>query len=102
MAILACQHLEMQSLVEMLSVQDKRRHVYRCPSACRSWPLTTALLAIWGIEAGYALVRGHASWAWDDALSLELGLLGIWGDRNSLVGQYEGNSQAYGRVTYSF
>ncbi|MDG2308911.1 MAG: hypothetical protein P8R42_30375 [Candidatus Binatia bacterium] len=64
--------------------------------------LTTELLGVWGIEAGYALTRAHASWAWTDALRLELGLLGIWGDQDSLVGQYERNSQLYGRVTYSF
>lgn len=64
--------------------------------------LLTDLLGVWGIDAGYALVRAEASFAWTDGIRLELGLLGIWGNRDSLVGQYERNSQAYGRVTYTF
>lgn len=64
--------------------------------------LFSELIATWGIDAGYALVRARASYAATDRIRLELGVLGIWGNRDSLVGQYERNSQAFGRVTYRF
>ena len=64
--------------------------------------LATEVLGVWGIESEYGLVRSQASWAWSDAIRLELGLMGIWGRSDSLVGQYNRNSEAYGRMTYTF
>lgn len=64
--------------------------------------LVTELIATWGIEAGYGLARARASYSLTDHVRLELGVLGIWGSRDSLVGQYEQNSEAFGRVSYTF
>jgi hypothetical protein len=71
----------------------------------KSWladELEGQLLFVWGIEAGYELARLQMSYALSDAIQLRVGLLGIQGDRNSLIGQFNQNSEAFFRVRYSF
>jgi hypothetical protein len=60
------------------------------------------LLLLWGIESGYFLLRPQVGYAWSDWLELEVGILAIWGDRNSLIGQFRDNDEAYARVRYIF
>lgn len=57
---------------------------------------------LWGIESGYELVRGELTYDFTDHLSARVGILGIWGSANSLIGQYEANSEAYAAMRYSF
>jgi hypothetical protein len=64
--------------------------------------LESQLLAVWGIESGYELLRAQVGYDVYDGVQLLAGVLGIWGDSNSLVGQYKRNSEAYARLRYSF
>lgn len=64
--------------------------------------LATELVGLWGIESGYELVRAEATYAITDQIAAQLGVLGIWGDARSLIGEFKDNGQAYGRVSYSF
>lgn len=64
--------------------------------------LATELVGLWGIESGYELVRLQATYAVTDTIAVQAGVLGIWGDAVSLIGEFRDNSQAYGRVSYSF
>jgi hypothetical protein len=64
--------------------------------------LETQLLGLWGIEGGYELVRGQLTYDVTDDLEVRVGILGIWGDRDSIVGQFDRNSEAYARIRYSF
>lgn len=64
--------------------------------------LETELVGLWGIESGYELLRLEATYAVTDAIEVGAGVLGIWGDAVSLIGEFKDNSQAYGRLSYSF
>jgi len=64
--------------------------------------LKTELVGLWGIESGYEMVRAQATYAITDAIAAQLGVLGVWGDARSLVGEFKDNGQAYGRLSYSF
>jgi hypothetical protein len=60
------------------------------------------LIATWGIESGYGLLRSLVSFDLTDALELRLGILGIWGRERSLIGQFNENSELFGGVRYRF
>jgi hypothetical protein len=60
------------------------------------------ILAIWGIESGYELVRTQLTYALNDHLQLRGGILAIWGSRNSLIGEFKRNSEAFARIRLSF
>jgi hypothetical protein len=64
--------------------------------------LESQLVFVWGFEGDYRLLR--AQWAWDvtDGLQLIAGALGLWGSRDTLIGQYAGRGEFYGRIRYSF
>jgi len=64
--------------------------------------LETELVGLWGIESGYELLRLEATYAVTDEIAVGGGVLGVWGDAVSLVGEFKNNSQAYGRVSYTF
>lgn len=64
--------------------------------------LTTELVGLWGIESTYELVRLEATYAVTDQIGVGAGVLGIWGNQVSLIGEFNRNSQAYGRISYSF
>ena len=64
--------------------------------------LATELVGLWGIESGYEMVRAEATYAVTDQIAAQLGVLGIWGDARSLIGEFKDNGQAYGRMSYSF
>lgn len=64
--------------------------------------LETEIVGLWGIESGYEMVRAEATYAVTDDIAAQLGVLGIWGDARSLIGEFKANSQAYGRLSYSF
>jgi hypothetical protein len=64
--------------------------------------LESQLLAVWGIESGYELVRAQLTYAMTDHIQLRTGILGIWGSRNTLVGEFKRNSEAFARIRYSF
>ncbi|HEY8515377.1 MAG TPA: hypothetical protein VIS07_07680 [Candidatus Binatia bacterium] len=71
----------------------------------KSWMsdrLETKLVGLWGIESGYELVRAEATYAVTDALELRAGVLGIWGNSFSLIGEFKKNSELYARIRYSF
>jgi hypothetical protein len=57
---------------------------------------------LWGIEAGYELVRVEAAYTVLDAVEVRAGVLGIWGSRNSLVGEFARNGEAYLGLRYAF
>lgn len=57
---------------------------------------------LWGFEGDYRLLRAQLAWDLTDGLQLAAGVLGIWGDRDTLVGQYAGRGEFYGRIRYSF
>jgi hypothetical protein len=58
--------------------------------------------AIWGIESGYELVRALATFDLTDDIELRAGVLGIWGRDQSLIGQFNRNSELFGGVRYRF
>ncbi|HZR71112.1 MAG TPA: DUF1302 family protein [Burkholderiales bacterium] len=60
------------------------------------------LIALWGIESGYELLRGQLAYEVREGVQVVAGVLGIFGDRNSLIGQYDRNSEAYARIRYTF
>jgi Protein of unknown function (DUF1302) len=60
------------------------------------------LIGLWGIEAGYELLRAEASYDVADGLQVVAGVLGVWGDRNSIVGQYKRNGEAFAKIRYTF
>ena len=64
--------------------------------------LEAELIAVWGIESGYELVRGTVSYDVIDQFELRLGVLGIWGRARSLVGQYRQNNEVFLGARYSF
>lgn len=64
--------------------------------------LATELVGLWGIESTYELVRAEATYAVTDQIGVGAGVLGIWGNPVSLIGEFNRNSQAYGRISYSF
>ena len=64
--------------------------------------LETKIVGLWGIESGYEMVRAEATYAVTDRIAAQLGVLGIWGDARSLVGEFKRNSELFGRLTYSF
>ncbi len=64
--------------------------------------LEVELIAIWGIESAYELVRGTIRYDLMDRLELRVGALGIWGRERSLVGQFRRNSELFGGVRYHF
>jgi hypothetical protein len=64
--------------------------------------LATELVGLWGIESTYELVRLEATYAVTDQIGVGAGVLGIWGNPVSLIGEFNRNSQAYGRISYSF
>lgn len=64
--------------------------------------LESQILAVWGIESGYELVRAQLTYAMTDHVQLRAGILGVWGSRNSLIGEFNRNSEAFARVRYSF
>ena len=64
--------------------------------------LETKIVGLWGIESGYEMVRAEATYAVTDAIAAQLGVLGIWGDARSLVGEFKRNSELFGRLSYSF
>lgn len=64
--------------------------------------LDSQLLGVWGIEGGYELVRGQVGYELTEGVQLVGGILGIFGDKNTLVGQYKRNSEVYARVRYTF
>jgi len=64
--------------------------------------LETKLLGLWGIESGYEMVRFETTYAVSDALEIRAGVLGLWGNAFTLIGQFKKNSEAYARIRYSF
>jgi hypothetical protein len=60
------------------------------------------LVAIWGIESGYELVKTLVTFDLTDAVELRAGVLGIWGRERSLIGQYKRNGEFFGGVRYRF
>lgn len=64
--------------------------------------LETKVIALWGIESGYEMVRAEATYAITDAIAAQLGVLGVWGDARSLIGEFNRNSELFGRLSYSF
>lgn len=64
--------------------------------------LETQVLGLWGIESGYEVVRLEAGYAVTDQLELRAGVLGIWGNAFTLLGQFKKNSEAYARIRFSF
>lgn len=64
--------------------------------------LESQLLGAWGIESGYELLRAQLTYDILDGLQAVAGVLGVWGARNSLVGQYKRNSEAFARLRYTF
>jgi hypothetical protein len=62
----------------------------------------TKIIGLWGIESGYEMVRAEATYAITDAIAAQLGVLGVWGDARSLIGEFKDNSELFGRVSYSF
>jgi hypothetical protein len=74
-------------------------------SVRKSWladRLETELVGLWGIESGYELVRVEGTYAVTDAIEVRAGVLGIWGNAASLIGEFKKNSEAYARIRYSF
>ncbi|MBM4242452.1 MAG: hypothetical protein FJ148_01375 [Deltaproteobacteria bacterium] len=63
--------------------------------------LETRIAGLWGIESGYEMVRAEATYAITDRVAAQLGVLGVWGAARSLIGQYDRNSQLFGRLSYS-
>lgn len=55
-----------------------------------------------GFEGNYRLLRAQLAWDATDGLQLVAGVLGIWGDRDTLIGQYAGRGEFFGRIRYSF
>jgi hypothetical protein len=64
--------------------------------------LEADLIATWGIESGYELVRTIVSFDLTDAIELRAGVLGIWGRERSLIGQFKRNGEFFGGVRYRF
>ncbi|MBY0275987.1 hypothetical protein K2Z84_11625 [Candidatus Binatia bacterium] len=64
--------------------------------------LETKIVGLWGIESGYEMVRAEATYAITDAIAAQLGVLGVWGDARSLIGEFNRNSELFGRLSYSF
>lgn len=64
--------------------------------------LETELIAVWGIESDYELVRATVSYDIADRVELRLGVLGIWGRERSLIGQFRRNSELFGGIRYYF
>lgn len=64
--------------------------------------LETKIVGLWGIESGYEMVRAEATYAITDQIAAQLGVLGIWGDARSLIGEFKRNSELFGRLSYSF
>ncbi|MFM8410178.1 MAG: hypothetical protein ACKOCT_07855 [Alphaproteobacteria bacterium] len=60
------------------------------------------LVFLWGFEGDYRLLRTQLAWDVTDGLQVVAGILGIWGDRTTLVGQYAGRGEFFGRIRYSF
>jgi hypothetical protein len=64
--------------------------------------LESQILVLWGIESGYEAVRAQATYAITDSLEINGGVLGIWGSRNSLIGEFQRNSEAFFRLEFNF
>ena len=60
------------------------------------------LVFVEGFEGDYRLLRAQLAWDATDGLQFVAGILGIWGDRDTLIGQYAGRGEFYGRIRYSF
>jgi hypothetical protein len=58
--------------------------------------------AAWDFSPGYELGVASATWAIRDDLRLQVGYLLIAGSRNSIVGQYHDNDEAFARLRWSF
>lgn len=64
--------------------------------------IETQLVALFGIEAGYQLVRFEADFEVTEMVRFEAGVLGVWGTANSLIGQYRDNDQVFFRGVWTF
>jgi hypothetical protein len=64
--------------------------------------LLARLLGVWAIESSYEVARSELSYEVMDGLTVRAGVLGIWGSRNSLIGEFHRNGELYAGVRYSF
>lgn len=62
----------------------------------------TEVVFTWGFEGDYRVVRAEADWDVGAGVQLVAGVLGIGGNRNTIIGQYAGRGEGYARVRWSF
>jgi hypothetical protein len=71
----------------------------------KSWfadRLESEALFLWGIESDYQLARAELTYHWSDEIAVVGGVLGVWGNAFSLIGEFNDNSEAYARIRFRF
>ncbi len=90
-------HNDRRLLVRNVDTRISGRLENRWPE----WRVKGEVEVSWGIESGYAMVRSQLSRMWLDGLETTAGVLGIFGETESLVGQFRRNDELYVRIRYT-